>query len=112
MANIKAGKEILDALDQEDKENVIAFVFNIILEDVKMGLKGENAEIFFEIIAAEFQKPHSGCYFSQKIDGNAVDFNDNTEFCPICAVKVRNILRAYGVIGTKEKKAKLSKLLH
>jgi len=37
-----------------------------------------------------------GCYFGIEIDGNEVKFTKNTKLCLICAVKVRNILRAHG----------------
>ena len=96
---IEKGKEVLDSMSEQDQETLVAFVFNLILEDVKTGLKGENAEIFFEMIEKEFQKSHKDCYFSGQVDGNAVGFTKDTKVCVLCAVKVKNILRTVQLIN-------------
>ena len=93
---IEKGKAALDSLSEQDQEYLVAFMFNLILTDVKMGLKGEEAEVFFEMIDDEFRKAHAGCYFGIETDGNEVNFTKETKLCLICAVKVNNILRAFG----------------
>jgi len=66
-------------MTEQDQETIVAYVFNMVLADVEMGLKGEDAEVFFEMIDQEYQKIHSGCYFSDQVDGNAVGFTQNTK---------------------------------
>ena len=92
---LKKGQAVLNAMSEQDQETIIAFVFNIVLEDVRSGLKGEESDVFFEMIDKELQKFHP-CYFSDQIDGNAVGFTKNTKVCPLCAVKIENILRYHG----------------
>jgi len=92
---IEKGKAVLDSMSEREQETIIAFVFNLVMEDVKTGLRGEEAEVFFEMIEQEFQKVHKGCYFSDDVDGNAVGFTKETAVCLLCAAKVRNILRAF-----------------
>lgn len=94
---IEKGRAVLDSLSEQDQENIVAFVFNLVLEDVRAGLKGEEAEVFFEMIDKELQKSHANCYFSDYVDGNAVGFTKDTKMCVLCTVKIRNILRAFGI---------------
>ena len=94
---IQKGKAVLDKLTSNERDIVTAYMFNIILEDVKAGLRGEEADVFFEMIDQEFQKIHSGCYFSAQVDGNAVEFNANTNVCPLCAVKIKKVLQAFAI---------------
>ena len=84
-------------MSEQDQETIVAFVFNTVLSDVKMGLRGEEAEVFFEMIDDEFRKSHSDCYFGIDTDGNEVRFTENIKLCLMCAVKVRNILQAFGI---------------
>lgn len=106
---IKAGKEILGGMSEENQEKIIAFIFNLVLEDVKAGLsRAEDGEIFFQTINKEFEdkefeRGHKQCYFSLEVDGNEVRFTEDTNLCLICAVKMMNVLRAHGVdIGTPQ----------
>jgi len=94
---IEKGKAVLGSLSEQDQETLIAFVFNLVLEDVKTGLKGEEAEVFFEMIDKEYQKYHAECYFSDDVDGNETGFTRDTKVCLLCAIKVKNILQAFGV---------------
>jgi len=93
---IEKGRAVLDSMPEQDQETLIAFVFNLVMEDVKSGLKGEEAEVFFKMIDDEFRKAHSDCYFGIDTDGNTTKFTKDTKLCLICAVKVRNILRTFG----------------
>jgi len=94
---IEKGKAVLDSMSEQDRDIAIAFVFNIVLEDVKMGLRGEEAEVFFEMIDAEYEKFHKDCYFSDNVDRNETGFTQDTKVCLLCAIKVKNILRAFGL---------------
>ena len=109
---LERGKAVLESMSPDDQETIIAFVFNLVMEDVKAGLKGEEAEVFFEMIAEEFEKAHKGCYFSDDVDGNAVPFDNDTKVCPLCAVKIRNVLLAFGIDIEKPKGPGPKKLLH
>jgi len=93
---LEKGKAVLESMTDDDRETIIAFVFNLVMEDVKTGLSGENAEVFFEMIDKEFRKAHAHCYFSIDVDGNETPYTKDTELCLLCAVKMRNILRAFG----------------
>ena len=84
-------------MSEQDQETLVAFVFNLILEDIKTGLRGEEAEVFFEMIDAEYEKFHKDCYFSDNVDGNETGFTQDTKVCLLCAIKVKNILRAFGL---------------
>jgi len=92
---LQKGKRVLDRLPDADREAVTAFIFNVVLADVKRGLEGEDAEVFFQAINQEYEKAHGHCYFNEQYDGNAVPFSDDTPLCLVCAVKVRNVLRWY-----------------
>ena len=107
---LEKGKAALESIAPDDRETIIAFVFNIVVEDLKAGLRGKKADVFFQIIIEEFEKanPHKGCYFSDDVDGNAVPFNNDTKVCPLCAVKIRNVLLAFGIDIEKPK----NKTLH
>jgi len=94
---IEKGRVVLNSMTEQDQGTIIAFVSTLILEDVKTGLKGEEAEVFFEMIDKEYQKLHRDCYFSDDVDGNETGFTRDTKVCLLCAIKVKNVLQAFGV---------------
>jgi len=85
--------EILDAMPVDKRTKVIELVFQMVLDDVKSGVKGERAGIFFEQIALVYEDAHFPCYFSGQIDGNEIPFGEGTAYlCESCRVKLDNIL--------------------
>lgn len=89
----KEALETLQAMTPERREQVIRFVFEVVKADLKIGLDGEDAGIFFDEISNIFEKAHLPCYFSGAIDGNETPFTEeNAYVCEICRVKLNNIL--------------------
>jgi len=87
---ITKGKAVWNKLSEEDTVSITAFVFNLVLADVQMGVDGQEHEVFFERVNRIYQAAHAHCYFSDLIDGNETAYTG--QLCPLCAVKVRNIL--------------------
>uniref|UniRef100_A0A6H1Z9L4 Uncharacterized protein n=2 Tax=viral metagenome TaxID=1070528 RepID=A0A6H1Z9L4_9ZZZZ len=104
---LKKGWAILDKLTPDERNAVIVHVFNLALEDVKAGVDGQPHERFFAAIDEIYTaaNPHRHCYFCTDIDGNAVEYTEAISICPICLVKVTNILSKFG-IERKRKKEK------
>ena len=84
---IRKGKAAMDKLQPEEQDAAMAFMFNLILADVRNGLAGEDNEIFFDLINAEFEKGHN-CYFNPHIMPESIKFTDTTRVCKLCAIKL------------------------
>ena len=92
---LQKGKRIVDKMKEHEREAVTAFIVNVVIADVKRGLDGEEADVFFKMINDLYIESHGHCYFNEQFDGNETPFSDDTSLCPICAVKARNVLRWY-----------------
>jgi hypothetical protein len=81
------GKRAMDALQQDQREIIVGYLFGLILFDVKNGLAGENHESFFEEIDKLYEKACENehkCFFcnSEEID---------TGVCLGCLMKILEI---------------------
>lgn len=108
--NKEVALDVLHSLETEYAENVIEFILEYALTELKVGLglidPPEDLDIedlhIFNKIADIYEQAAGNCYFcSESIDPNEDEFNIESKLCPICKLKVANIAEFLGVPAKK-----------
>jgi len=102
---IRKAQKLIEAMPEEDLENIMKAFWSIFITDIRDSLeKEEEAGLFFESVreqfldAGWFPERASGCYFcDHSINGNENEFNMDSHVCLDCAVKVANLLTAFQI---------------
>lgn|GEM_PF-2053749 len=101
---IREGRGVLAELNNEDSQDVLHYITNKFVHDVRKGLEGEigyKDSPFFEVVDKIYEEYKvRGCYFcDHDIDGNAVpfDYPKTTKICLSCQLKIANLLVAFGI---------------
>lgn len=97
--------EVLNTMDQEDANAILAFILTYVMKEVEAGLglidsdDDDDLQIFGKI-DERYQKAAAGCYFCDKgVDPNETGFTKDTGVCMMCQLKLRKLLEfnPYGV---------------
>lgn len=100
------GVEAFNSVDESISDAIVIFAVRCILAEVEAGLMlGEFADEkyidletpLFDEIDALYQESAEGCYFcDENVDPNDEEFNQFTQLCLTCQLKVANIVTACG----------------
>lgn len=98
-----AGVKALRSIDEETANEIISFILNMTLAEVRIGLGlediDENVDLkIFEKIDDLYNEAASDCYFcSKEIDPNEIQFSLETGLCMTCRFKLANFVQALGI---------------
>ena len=99
---------IFSELGEDKSKAVIEYVLRQVLDEMKigLGLVESDQDIsdlpMFNQIADIYEQAAGGCYFcSEDVDPNEDGFDNETELCLMCKLKLANFTQALGIPSDK-----------
>lgn len=110
---VRAGIAALDQLSPTDRKAATEFILRYAFMEIRTGLgiadipKDQpdpdiESLTIFNAVADIYEEAAGGCYFcSGMVDPNEDGFNENTELCLMCKLKLANFTEALGIPAGK-----------